>query len=331
MRSAVSTINYKLSTIKRLITFLKNWTLPSAIVIGTVLYLVFAYVPALDRAARFFDPIFDAIFPLFMALILFVTFCRIDFHRMRPTAWHMWITGLQLALVALVTGAIMSTGMTGNDLVVMESILTCIIAPGAAAAAVVTAKLGGDLESLTTYTFISNFVTALMVPLIFPMIDQGVDISFWAAFFSILYKVCMVLLVPMGAAYIVKHFAHRLHSWILSVPDLSFYLWGISLTIVTGSTLKYILHAGTTPGFVFTLAIISLVLCFVQFALGRYVGHFFGTTLEAGQGLGQKNTAFAVWIAYTYLNPLCSVGPGCYILWQNAVNSIEICHSNREK
>ncbi len=331
MRSAVSTINYQLSTIKRLITFLKNWTLPSAIVIGTVLYLVFAYVPALDSAARFFDPIFDAIFPLFMALILFVTFCRIDFHRMRPTAWHMWITGLQLALVALVTGAIMSTGMTGNDLVVMESILTCIIAPGAAAAAVVTAKLGGDLESLTTYTFISNFVTALMVPLIFPMIDQGVDISFWAAFFSILYKVCMVLLVPMGAAYIVKHFAHRLHSWILSVPDLSFYLWGISLTIVTGSTLKYILHAGTTPGFVFTLAIISLVLCFVQFALGRYVGHFFGTTLEAGQGLGQKNTAFAVWIAYTYLNPLCSVGPGCYILWQNAVNSIEIWHSNREK
>jgi BASS family bile acid:Na+ symporter len=331
VRSAVSTINYQLSTIKRLITFLKNWTLPSAIVIGTVLYLVFAYVPALDSAARFFDPIFDAIFPLFMALILFVTFCRIDFHRMRPTAWHMWITGLQLALVALVTGAIMSTGMTGNDLVVMESILTCIIAPGAAAAAVVTAKLGGDLESLTTYTFISNFVTALMVPLIFPMIDQGVDISFWAAFFSILYKVCMVLLVPMGAAYIVKHFAHRLHSWILSVPDLSFYLWGISLTIVTGSTLKYILHAGTTPGFVFTLAIISLVLCFVQFALGRYVGHFFGTTLEAGQGLGQKNTAFAVWIAYTYLNPLCSVGPGCYILWQNAVNSIEIWHSNREK
>ena len=55
---------------RALITFLKNWTLPSAIVVGTVLYLVFAYVPALDGAARFFDPIFDAIFPLFMAMIL---------------------------------------------------------------------------------------------------------------------------------------------------------------------------------------------------------------------------------------------------------------------
>ena len=314
---------------RALITFLKNWTLPSAIVVGTVLYLVFAYVPALDGAARFFDPIFDAIFPLFMAMILFVTFCRIDFHRMRPAAWHGWLTVLQLMLVLLVAGGILLLDMTAGDRVLMESILTCIIAPGAAAAAVVTAKLGGDLETMTTYTFVSNFVTALMVPLVFPMIDPSAHISFWAAFFAILGTVCLVLLVPMAAAYVVKHWMSRLHAWILSVPDLSFYMWGISLTIVTGSTIKYILHAGTTPGFVLTIAAISLVLCLVQFALGRYVGRFFGTTIESGQGLGQKNTAFAVWIAYTYLNPLCSVGPGCYILWQNAVNSIEIWHQRK--
>jgi BASS family bile acid:Na+ symporter len=29
-------------------------------------------------------------------------------------------------------------------------------------------------------------------------------------------------------------------------------------------------------------------------------------------------------MAYTYLNPLSSVGTGCYILWQNIINSIEI-------
>lgn len=318
-----------MASMNTFITFLKNWTLPCAIATGTVLYLIFAYTPALDGAARFFDPIFDTIFPFFMGMILFTTFCRVDFHKMRPAAWHWWITLLQVLLVALVAGLIMSMHMEGNDLVLMEGILTCIIAPGAAAAAVVTGKLGGDLETMTTYTFISNFVTAMMVPLVFPMIDQQVSIDFWAAFFSILYKVCLVLLVPMAMAYVVKHFMHRLHRWILSVPDLSFYMWGISLSIVTGSTVKYIMHAGTTLGFVLTIALISLVLCLVQFALGRYVGHFFGTTIEAGQGLGQKNTAFAVWIAYTYLNPLCSVGPGCYILWQNAINSIEIWHQRQ--
>ena len=101
-------------------------------------------------------------------------------------------------------------------------------------------------------------------------------------------------------------------------------MWGISLTIVTGSTVKYIAQADTTTTFVLTIAAISLVLCLVQFALGRWVGRHFDAVIESGQGLGQKNTAFAVWIAYTYLNPLCSVGPGCYILWQNAINSYEI-------
>ncbi|MBR1881955.1 MAG: transporter [Muribaculaceae bacterium] len=314
---------------KTVLTFLKNWTLPCAIVTGTVLYLIFAYVPALEGAARFFDPIFDAIFPFFMGMILFTTFCRVEFHEMRPAAWHWLITVLQVLLVALVAWLIMGMGMTGNDLVLMEGILVCIIAPGAAAAAVVTGKLGGNLETMTTYTFISNFVTALMVPLVFPMIDKGVDISFWSAFFSILYKVCLVLVVHMLAAYVVKHYMRRLHAAIMSVTDLSFYMWGFSLSIVTGSTVKYILHAGTTVGFVLIIAAISLVLCLVQFALGRYVGHFFGRVVEAGQGLGQKNTAFAVWIAYTYLNPLCSVGPGCYILWQNAINSVEIWHRRK--
>ena len=308
------------------LTFLKNWTLPSAIVTGTVLYFIFAYTPALASAAEFFDPIFDTIFPFFMGMILFTTFCRVDFHRMRPTAWHWIITALQVALVALVAGLILTFDMAGRNLVLMEGILTCIIAPGAAAAAVVTGKLGGNLETMTTYTFISNFVTALMVPLVFPMIDGNVDIAFVEAFFSILYKVCLVLLVPMAAAYAVKHYFGALHRWILSVNDLSFYMWGISLSIVSGSTMKYIVHSDTTLGFIAAIAVISLLLCWVQFALGRYVGHYFGAVIEAGQGLGQKNTAFAVWIAYTYLNPLCSVGPGCYILWQNAVNSIEIWH-----
>ena len=318
-----------MKTIHRIITFLKNWTLPSAIATGTVMYFTFSLIPALDGAARFFDPIFDAIFPFFMGMILFTTFCRVDFHRMRPTAWHWIITLLQILLVGMATALILVMNLSGNDLILMEGILTCIIAPGAAAAAVVTAKLGGNLESMTTYTFVSNFVTALLVPLIFPMIDRAVDIDFWTAFWAILYKVCLVLLVPMAGAYVVKHYIRPLHRWILSVKDLSFYMWGISLSIVTGSTLKYIVHAGTTPGFVCVIALISLVLCLVQFALGRYVGYFFNSTIEAGQGLGQKNTAFAVWIAYTYLHPLCSVGPGSYILWQNAINSIEIWHQRK--
>jgi BASS family bile acid:Na+ symporter len=306
------------------IKFLKDWTLPVSMAFGAIVYLIFGLTPALDGAAQFFSPIFDAILPLFMFLILFVTFCKVDFRKLIPVQWHLWIGIFQVLFVAIIVGAILAFHITGRSLILLEAILTCIIGPCAAAAAVVTQKLGGNLEEMTTYTFISNFITATLVPICFPLIDKDVDMSFLQAFFLILYKVCLVLVVPMLLAYIVKHHMHRFHAWVTSVKDLSYYLWGFSLTIVTGTTVKNIVNANTTAGFIMLIALLGLILCIIQFAVGRYVGHFFDNTTEAGQALGQKNTAFAIWIAYTYLNPLSSVGPGCYILWQNLINSVEL-------
>ena len=308
----------------RLLRFLKDWTLPVAMVVGTVVYLLFAFTPQLDGAGEFFGPIISDIFPLFMFLILFVTFCKVDFRRLRPVGWHLWVGAFQVAFVIMVVAAVLTFHIQGENLILLESLLTCIIGPCAAAAAVVTAKLGGDLEEMTTYTFLSNLLTAVMVPVCFPLIDPSVSMGFWHAFFLILYKVCLVLVVPMLLAYVVKHYMHRLHQWVVGVKDLSFYLWGFSLTIVTGTTVKNIVHADTTVAFLVVIALSGLMVCLLQFAVGRYVGHFFHRTQEAGQALGQKNTVFAIWIAYTYLNPISSVGPGCYILWQNVINSIEL-------
>ena len=287
--------------VRNLLDFLKEWTLPVAMVAGTVIYFIFAFIPALDGGAAFFGPIIDDIFPLFMFLILFVTFCKVDFRRLRPVGWHLWVGVFQVLFVGIVMWVILTFRVEGENLILLESVLACIIGPCAAAAAVVTSKLGGNLEEMTSYTFLSNFLTAALVPICFPLIEPSAGMDFLAAFTLILYKVCLVLVVPMLLAYIVKHFIHPLHQWIVSVRDLSFYLWGVSLAIVTG------------------------------FAVGRYVGHFFHRTQEAGQALGQKNTNFAIWIAYTYLHPLSSVGPGCYILWQNVINSIEIWEHDRKR
>lgn len=312
--------------------FLKDWTLPVSMATGALLYLVFAFTPCLSSVATALAPTFDAILPLFMFLILYITFCKVDFHKLIPVGWHLWVGIFQVLFVFLIVGAILVFHITDNNLILMEAILTCIIGPCAAAAAVVTQKLGGNLEEMTTYTFLSNFICALLIPICFPMIDKDVDMGFWAAFLLILNKVCMVLVVPMILAYITKHFPplHRFHKWVISVPDLSFYMWGCSLMIVTGTTVKNIVHADTTTWFLLLIATLGLLLCIIQFAVGRYIGHFFGSTINAGQALGQKNTAFAIWIAYTYLHPLSSVGPGCYILWQNIINSIEIWQHKRE-
>ena len=313
------------------IRFLKDWTLPVSMGIGAVTYLVFNYVPQLDSAALFFAPVMEAILPLFMFLVLFVTFCKVDFHKMRPVWWHLWVSIFNLLFVGIIMTMILMLpkAAANSSLILLEALLMCIISPCATAAAVVTQKLGGSLEQMTTFTFLSNFLTVLLVPICFPMIEKGADISFMAAFSKILYQVVILLVVPMGLAYIVKHYMKGLHARIIAVRDLSFYLWGCSLMIVTGTTVKNIIHAEASIVLLTTIALLGLVLCVIQFAVGRFIGHYFGRAQEAGQALGQKNTAFAIWLGITYLNPLSSVGPGCYILWQNIINSFEIWQARR--
>ena len=314
-----------------IIKFLKDWTLPVSMGVGAVVYLVFAYVPQLDRAALLFDPVMEAILPLFMFLVLFVTFCKVDFHKMRPVWWHLWVSIFNLLFVGIVMALILGLNLKDEKLVLMEALLMCIISPCATAAAVVTQKLGGSLEQTTTFTFLSNFITVMLVPLCFPMIEKGADVSFVSAFTKILYQVVILLVVPMLLAYVVKHTMHRLHQKIISIRDLSFYLWGCSLMIVTGTTVKNILHAEASVLLLAVIALLGLLLCISQFAVGRCIGHLFNRAREAGQALGQKNTAFAIWLGITYLNPLSSVGPGCYILWQNIINSIEIWQERKKK
>ena len=300
-----------------IISFVKEWTLPLAMGTGAAAYGVFAFTPQLDEAGRAMAPLFAAILPLFMFLVLFVTFCKVDFRQLRPVGWHVWVGVFQLLLIGVLMALAVGFRMSGDSLILMESVLMCVISPCATAAAVVTQKLGGSLEQMTTYTFISNFITALAVPVCFPMIEKSADMTFLSAFAKILYEVVVVLLVPMLLGYIVKHHLHRLHRHILSIRDLSYYLWACSLMIVTGTTVRNIVHADTTLALLTAIALIGLVMCVVQFAVGRYIGHYFGHTQEAGQALGQKNTAFAIWLSSTYLNPLSSVGPGCYMaVWK---------------
>jgi len=316
----------------KVLRFLKDWTLPVAMVLGATVYCVFGFVPSLDGAARFFSPLMDASLPLFMFLVLFVTFCKVDFHKLRPVRWHLWVNLLNLLFTAVLMAVILLMAKDGANpswLVLLEAVLMCVIAPSATAAAVVTQKLGGSLEQMTTFTFLSNFITALMVPLCFPLVERGADVSFLTAFSKIFYQMLTLLVMPMVLAYVVKHRLHRLHQRIIAIRDLSFYLWACSLMIVTGVTVKNIVHAEASVLLLSAIALLGLLICIVQFVVGRAVGRRFGHAQEAGQALGQKNTSLAIWMSITFLNPLSSVGPGCYILWQNIINSIEIWQHRR--
>ena len=292
--------------------FLKDWTLPVAIAVGTVVYLLFYFVPFLDGAGDSLGQVVDTIFPFMVFSTLFSTYCRIDFHQMRPHRWHIGVLVTQVALVALNVWIIFCVEADPEQKLLWESVLTCIIGPAATAAPVVTAKIGGNINTMTAYVVISAFASALMIPAVFPLLERGVSTGFWAVFLIILQKLAMVLVAPLILGWLVQHYAKRLCAWIVSIPDLSFYLWAAQLAV--DAALRTLLM----------IAVLSLILCFVLFLIGRWIGRQFGDEIDGGQASFQKNTALSIWVAYTYLNPVASVGAGCYVLWQNIVNSLEL-------
>ena len=308
----------------KVIRFLKDWTLPVAMTVGTAAYLLFYYVPQLDAAGNFLGPVLDVLMPVMVFLTLLITFCKVDFHQMRLHHWHLGVLAAQLLLVALNIGIIFYMEDDPQQKLLWEAVLTCIIGPSAAAAPVVVGKLGGNISTMTTYTLISAFLSALLIPVGFPLLEQTVHVDFLSALLIILEKVSMVLLLPLALGWIIQHYVEPLHRWVASQPNLSFYSWAVSLSITTGITVKNIVHSQSSLSLLLLIAVTTLLLCFLQFVIGRGVGRWLGEEVNAGQALFQKNTGLSIWVAYMYLNPVASIGAGCYVLWQNIINSIEI-------
>lgn len=322
-----------------LLRFLKNWTLPVAIVVGTTGYLLFALVPALVPAGNVLGPVCESLLPLTIFLTLFVTFSKVDFHLLRLRRWHAAVLTAQLLIAALLLSAIVflpsisSLGIfhPSSFKYLLEALLVCIIAPCAVASPVVTAKLDGDITQMTTFVLLSSIVTAALIPSIFPMIEAHEGVTFFSAFFAILHKLATVLVLPLLLGAVVRHWVKPLYRWFMDASDLSFYLWCVSLSITAGITMRNILHSQAGLLLLLSIAAGALLTAVLQFRIGRLIGAHYGEQVCTGQAMFQKNTGLAIWIAYIYLSPIASIGAGCYVLWQNFINSLELWQHRKRK
>ena len=245
--------------------------------------------------------------------------------NLRPRAWHFWLQLIRTTLSGFFVMLILRLGNISPELkLVLEGCFICFICPTAASAAVVTEKLGGSIASLTVYTLIANIVTSVIIPLFFPMVEKGSDITFLYAFMMILRRVVTVLLVPLCLALLTRKYLPRFADRIKSHRNLGFYLWSFNLSIVTGITVHNILAASVGGITLLLLLVLPLFITLIQFSIGKWVGAFYGDRVSAGQALGQKNTIVGIWLTVTFLNPVAAVAPGAYVLWQNLVNSWQL-------
>lgn len=311
-----------------LIAFFKQWSLPLSLLIGVIGYLLFAYVPLLQPIGEVVGPLLESLIPVVLFVLLYVTFCKIQIKEMRPRAWHFWLQTIRVSLSAFFVWLITLTS-DPNLRLVLEGMFVCVICPTAAAAPVVTEKLGGSIGSLTVYAIIANVVTSIIIPLFFPMVEKSSDISFATASLMVLRNVTTVLVIPLVLALVSRRVIPRVTDRIKEFRNLGFYLWCFNLTIITGITMRNILHASLSGTVLAILLILPLFIALLQFTIGKLVGRYYGDSISAGQALGQKNTVVGIWLTLTFLNPLAAVAPGAYVVWQNLVNGWQLWYKEK--
>ena len=140
----------------------------------------------------------------------------------------------------------------------------------------------------------------------------------------ILCRVFPLLFGPFLLAQFIRRTSPRLQRVLTSVPDMAFYLWTVALALAICVTVRNIVLSGATWTTLLVMATGSLLSCILQFGVGRLLGRRWSDVIAASQALGQKNTAFAIWVGATFMDPVTSVAGGFYAIWHNVWNSVQL-------
>ena len=294
----------------------KTVAMPTAMVVGALLCRP---VTALEGWTH------QMITPSLIFLMLFVTFCRVKPRQMKPSILHFWLLLFQVVVSVAVYFLLLPLNP-----VVAQGAMICVLAPVAMAAVVIAGMLGANVPTMATYSLVCNMVIALAGtrrPVVCR--DGGVllhaDTGTYRAAADHALRGCAVL--PFRAARggeMDRRTTARFRSTCGSCR-----WWSI-----IGRTTAFILDLhDASPATELWLAIRGA---------GDLPGAVQGgahawdaataTPAAGGQSLGQKNTVLAVWMSQSFLDPISSIAPTAYIVWQNFVNSYQIYrHDRREE
>ncbi|MFR2859672.1 bile acid:sodium symporter family protein [Alistipes ihumii] len=287
--------------------------LPIAMIVGGVFHSFFASLAFLT--------------PYLIFLMLLVPYCKLSLGELRIAPLH-----VRLLLVQIAGGLGLYLALAPIDPLLAQGTFICVLAPTATSAAVVTGMLGGSVASLATYCLLSNMVVALISPVVFSFVGSQVSLPLLDSLLRIGRQMIPLLILPFVAALALQRFWPRAYRALRQRQSISFYLWAVSLTIVMGNTTSFLIRQDSSRyGDELLLAGASLVACVCQFVIGRRIGRKYDLKISGAQGLGQKNTVLAIWMAQTYLLPIASVGPAAYVVWQNVINSWQLWKKRRSE
>ena len=282
--------------------------------------------------------------PYLVAGMLLVAYSKLSFKHIKISKMHLLLFVVQTA-GSLILWKLISLW---NPQLGQEAFI-CLFCPIAISAPVVVGMLGGSLSSVVTYILFSYLAMTVTAPLLLPLVSAGavagtsasaaagtaaaINGSFLISSLSIAKKVMPLILIPLLLAALLKWKARKTVVFLQNNQSIAFYLWAFTLALVIGKSTTYVIaEPKSMIPQELGLAAVSLVCCLLQFGAGRLIGIRCKNPVAATQSLGQKNVAFSMWLIFSYMDPMLSVGMAAYSIFQNIVNSLQIyLHSCKEK
>ena len=311
------------------IKFLKDWMLPIAMITGAAVYLVLHFVPSFSESG--YMALSRRLQPMLISIMLFLQLNVVAPSDLHFHKWHFVLIIVQALLFAGFALAATRVAAEGGR-ILLECAMLCFICPTAAAAGVITSKIGGSLPGVMTYTVLSDMLASLLIPLMIPMVHPDTDLSFISSFWAIIKRVFSILVLPCVLAWFIRYVFPALQRFLSRYVGWAFYVWSLGLVLAISLATGALVTSGIGLLLFIGIALISLLCCVFQFWLGRRVSARYGRSesITAGQALGQKNTGFIIWLGLNYMTPVTSVAGGLYAIWHNLVNSYELYISRKQ-
>jgi BASS family bile acid:Na+ symporter len=249
----------------------------------------------------------------FVMSMLFFAFLGIEFNPKSFQRSVVWILVANTAVAFLGYGLFSS----GNTTLALAAFMTGI-APAAIASPVLIGFIEGQVEYVLAAVLVTNMSSAVIIPLALPsLVGADVSVSIW----SVLQSTLVVMFVPLVLAQLAVRLPSGAQDIIRKGKRFSFPIWLVSLFLISAKASEFLRNENTgSLTILLYIALISLGICVVNFALGAWIG---GRQYhrEASQALGQKNLSFVIWVTLTFINPLVAMGPTFYILYHHMYNS----------
>jgi len=245
-----------------------------------------------------------------LAAMLFFSFLNLKISAKQLSLQH-----LKVALGTILFGTLVYYVLKPFNESVAMSASIIALAPTAIAAPVMANLLKTNVAWVALSTLVTNMVVAALLPFYIPLV-YGIDNH--VSTITLLQSLLIIFIAPFSLALLVQNYSKSLFSFLNRFKNAGFALFMSNIFLASAKSSHFIQYETNESITVIVLiSFFSALVCVLSFGVGKFLGRN-DKPIETSLAFGQKNTMFSVWIALTYINPLVSLAPMSYVLFQNS-------------